>query len=609
MITHRRILHCALALLIIVSLIVSGESEGFTPSWDPPSYDVFVSELDGLPFDSFVEVSYRLYLERHPLLISAWDLEEELDVRRDRLEDYSLSYLEESNRIEIFLLDRLRKLDRSELSAAQQMTFDVYEWILDDLVRAHAFPYHSYLVSHSYISSVDWATYDLLKFMHPLQSAADCHDYITRLHQLGEQFHQLLLYLNEQAQAGIVLPAGLLLHAVTKLDELINVPIYLHPLYLTFERGVNAISALPAEERVTLLQQALVAINDVVIPAYLKLSIVLIRLQGYAPLDYGVGQYANGEAFYEYAVHSYTQSDLSAEEIHQLGQEQTERIAGEIRQAAANLGYPEGLSMGQIYERVAIESGFLDSAALFDEHAHVLDTAIANIDQLRLVSDLPSIPLEVVPLTEGAFYRLPSLDGSRPGQLGVAASFKAARFTIPSTTYQAYAGHHLPIAISFELPIPLVRRTATFSGFSMGLGLYVDRLAWESGWYAGDPYADLGRLQAEITEAVRLVVDTGLHVLGWSFDEAVAYFERWTGKSLLFSQHEILSHAVNPARLISPTLGFLKILELLERFREAAGDDYDPLAFHVLLLGQGPLPLPILERWIESNIRDLAAED
>ena len=165
-----------------------------------------------------------------------------------------------------------------------------------------------------------------------------------------------------------------------------------------------------------------------------------------------------------------------------------------------------------------------------------------------------------------------------------------------------------PAPIAFgELDLPLIRTVETFLGYTEGWALYAERLAWELGWYADDPYGNLGRLSDEMMRAVRLVVDTGIHAMGWSFDEAVDYFVDNTGRPTSFAQGQILRYAVWPGQSTAYMVGFLTMLDLRDRVREVLGEAFDLAEYHTLILENGSLPLEILERIVDRSIEGSAA--
>jgi len=179
---------------------------------------------------------------------------------------------------------------------------------------------------------------------------------------------------------------------------------------------------------------------------------------------------------------------------------------------------------------------------------------------------------------------------------------------MPTLTYhETIPGHHMQIATAAELDLPLLRIVETYLGFTEGWALYAERLAWELGWYEDDPYGNLGRLSDEMMRAVRLVVDTGIHTMGWTFDEAVDYFADNTGKPTGHAQGEVLRYAVWPGQSTAYMIGFLTMLDVRERTREALGTGFDLAKYHTLILENGSLPLEILEQVVDRFISEATA--
>jgi uncharacterized protein (DUF885 family) len=209
-----------------------------------------------------------------------------------------------------------------------------------------------------------------------------------------------------------------------------------------------------------------------------------------------------------------------------------------------------------------------------------------------------------------AFYQGPSPDGSRPGifYINLYDVRAAPRYQLPAVLYhEAIPGHHLETAIAYELEnLPRFRKFSSIAAFSEGWGLYSERLAKEMGLYQ-DPYDDFGRLSMELMRAVRLVVDTGLHEMRWTREQAIEYFDRNTPGSPYDNRREVERYIVLPGQATSYAVGMLKILELRERARTALAERFDLRAFHDVVLGNGPLPLPVLEERVEQWIRSKGA--
>jgi uncharacterized protein (DUF885 family) len=588
-------------LILGLSLLGGGAAPDdgtYETTWSPPSLEEISAELDGLRFDVFVETSYRLYLLRHPQSVTDLGLAGILGVRNDRLNDYSPAYVAETQRIERFILDRLRTFDREALSPDQRLTYDVCDWIWDDAVRGQAYADLDYLVTHYYITSRDWAVYDLLTVTHPLSDLDDVDDYIARLAQIGTQFDQLIAGLETRAELGIVAPRIVLQNAVSGLRGLAGASGRHHPYYARLANRLPAIRGLTDEDCDRILADAQALIDEDVTPAYRRLLAMLTELAEIAPADLGYAQRPNGAAYYEHALRHQNQSELTADEIHDLGLEQVARLREEIQEAAVALGIPEGSEIPTIFARVSREGGSLVGASVVAEYEKLLEEA--RVRAASVFERMPSTPIAIVGDTYGGYYRPAPADGSRPAEFVAPNSGSQPRYSMPTLTYhETIPGHHLQIATAAELDLPLIRTVEALLGYTEGWALYAERLAAELGWYAEDPYGDLGRLSDEMMRAVRLVVDTGIHTHGWTFDEAVDYFVDNTGRPRSFAEGQILRYTVWPGQSTAYMIGFLKMLDLRDRAQASLGDSFDLAAYHMAVLENGSVPLELLESIID----------
>ena len=586
-------------LTVLGCALAQSAENSYVPSWSPPSLNEVASTLDGLSFDRFIDVSYRQYLLRFPEILTHYGMTGSLGVRNDRLNDYSETYLAETRAIESLIDEQLQTYDREALTPTQQLTYDVCSWYWDDLVRGHEFAELDYLVTHYYITSKDWATYDLLTVVHPLSSPQDVEDYMARLGQIEVQFDQLIDGIVAHADRGIVAPDLILAQAVSSLGGLVFASATSHPLYRTLSAATLSISGISDSERTEILTTAKNLLTEQVLPAYRRLYDKLVELRQIAPQEIGYGEQPNGLAYYDYALRHQNQTDLTALEIHELGLEQVARLQTQIHDTAVQAGYGEGMTISQIYSQVARDGGSRSGAAIVEAYEEILETAKANLT--GVFNRLPRATVVVVPDATGGYYRASS--GARPAEFAAPASGSQPYYSMPTLTYhETIPGHHLQIGLASELPLPLIRSIEVFLGFTEGWALYAERLAWELGWYEDDVYGDLGRLSDEMMRAVRLVVDTGIHAMGWTYNEAVNYFASNTGKTVGYARYQVQRYIVWPGQSTSYMIGFLKILELRDRMQQAMGDAFDLADFHSLVLEDGSMPLDILERRVQEVI-------
>jgi uncharacterized protein (DUF885 family) len=254
-----------------------------------------------------------------------------------------------------------------------------------------------------------------------------------------------------------------------------------------------------------------------------------------------------------------------------------------------------------------------DRQAVVDAYQAIIDQASQNLSELfdlRPQADVVVVSI-IAPNAPGAYYVAPALDGSRPGMFYVnVAGANVARHGMPTLAYhEAVPGHHFQIAIQQELVgIPAFRNDVNYAAYAEGWALYAEYLAWEAGFYEGDPYGNLGRLQSELFRAARLVVDTGIHAKGWTRERAIDYMVENIGYPRSDMTREVERYIVWPGQATAYKIGMIKILELRQRAEETLGDRFDIMGFHNLILGNGAMPLEILERVVDDYIAAQSAQ-
>jgi uncharacterized protein (DUF885 family) len=300
-----------------------------------------------------------------------------------------------------------------------------------------------------------------------------------------------------------------------------------------------------------------------------------------------------------------TSTDLTPDEIHELGLAEVARIQAEMSQVFDELGYPRDGDIGRLLERAYQEAGFynIQTQQAKEELIETYEALLDEIDRrVDAVFDIrPQAEVAVVGGLMGGYYVPGALDGSRPGAFHVATEGSwSPKFNMKTVAYhEAIPGHHFQIAIAQELDLPLFRTDVFFNGYAEGWALYAERLAWELGMYEDDPYGNLGRLQLELLRAVRLVTDTGIHARRWTREQAQAYMDETLGSGW---NYEVDRYIVWPAQATGYKVGMLNILELRRRAMDELGDAFDIKEFHEVVLGQGGVPLEILERLVDDYI-------
>jgi uncharacterized protein (DUF885 family) len=334
-----------------------------------------------------------------------------------------------------------------------------------------------------------------------------------------------------------------------------------------------------------------------------------------ATANHGAWALPDGENYYAWEVASNTTTDMTPDQIHALGLSEVARIAAEMDQILRDAGYTEG-SIGARVQALAKapEQLYSDTdegrAQILKDYQTIIDEISANLGDYFSVQ--PKAKVKVVRVPEfsektapGAYYQPPSLDGERPGTFyaNLRSVAEIPKFGMRTLAYhEAVPGHHFQIAIAQELKdLPIFRRMLPFTAYAEGWALYTERVAWEAG-FQKNSLDNLGRLQAEMFRACRLVVDTGMHAKRWTREQAIQYMLDNTGMGDKEVEAEVERYLVNPGQALAYKVGMLKILELRERAREQLGDKFDIREFHNEVLKNGSMPLAVLERVIDDYI-------
>ncbi len=599
------------ALLVAVSCGGSGGGGGAPAPGQPPASgptpaEQLAQDLAGLSLGDFYETSYGALLSRSPesvIWLALTDVYPPGDVALDDLSD---AYRRDTFDMYEVVLTALEAYDTSGLSANEKLTYDFYEWYLQDVVDSREFIYYDFAATYNF-NGVPSGTERFFTSIHPVTTIEEADDYVTRLGQVGRKFAELTEYLGLQTGAGIIEPRITLDAAVVGLARIADAAPVNVSYYTSFRDRLNSIAGLPDAERQRLLDAALAATRDSVIPAYRSLRTTLQGLRGRAPGTIGVGQYSRGSEYYDYILRHHTTTDLTAAEIHQLGHEELQRIHAEMREIFDQLGYPADESLIELFNRVSADGGVIPAVDVKATYEGIIEAAEANVD---VAFDIfPTANVVVADDPFGGFYIGPSFDGARPGAFYAGTQNDQPWFQMPSLSYhEAVPGHHTQIAIAMELPGPTFRKTERFTGFAEGWALYAERLAWELGWYANDPYGDLGRLQYEALRAARLVMDTGIHSLGWTFEQAVAFNMANVGWSRGASEGAAGRYSVVPGQATAYLVGMLHMLNTRQRAMDQLGTAFDLGEFHRVVLTSGGVPLALLDEVVDAWIAEKLAQ-
>ena len=541
------------------------------------------------------------FITKHQSKLSVYGLE-------DQAED--LADMKKSRAI-------LERYNDSKLTKQQRISKNVALFDLDNKIRQEEeFPFHDYPLNQ--IGGIHLNMVQFMTDVHPIRSKNEARAYIDRLNMLDDVFGSTIESLNAQRDAGIFPPRFVFDHVIRQLNELIHAD--QNPIRDVFERKINKPElAFSDKFKAELINDLNLAMEDSVNPSFQLLLDFMIETLPMADPNDGVWSLPNGDEFYALRLKVYTTTDYSAEDIHNIGLSEVDRISKRMQDILSELGYGDNLNVGEMMNQLNEDPQFLyadtpdrKTIVIKDYSDIVEETWMAAADSFHR---MPASKVEVRAVPEyseeneaGGYYMSPALDGSRPGV------FYANLYDIKQTpTYsmralafhEAIPGHHLQNALNLENEdLTLYRRFGYYtSAFGEGWALYSERLSVELGM-AKTLFDELGVLQSELFRSVRLVVDTGLHYKRWTREEAMDYMKKTTGMSDAEVVSEIERYIVWPGQACSYKVGMIKILDLRERAKDQMGDSFDIRDFHSAVLDHGEPPLFIVEELVDEMISD-----
>ena len=473
------------------------------------------------------------------------------------------------------------------------------------------------------INQISGPLIDIPKLMQVQQSVtneAEAKAYLERLAHFDSFVDEVLGKFEDDKKNGIRLPANLHPKTLAYFDSFLSSAPSAHALVTTFEDKL-ATTDLSQDTQAELVNNAIETVTLVVYPAYEKARGAILASQQDAPTGDGIWVQPGGDAFYRHAIRYLGDSPMTADEIHQVGLDEVARIAAEMDKILTDNGYRDG-SVGERMVALAKRPEMLyeDSDA---GRQQLLDDLNVEIDAImeKAPSYYQTFPQQAVevrripPVSEageaGGFYTPPSLDGTRPGIYWINLRDMAAvpKFGLKTLTYhEAVPGHHFQIALNMaQQDIGLLRQNAPYNAYVEGWALYSELVAKQIGMYSTDPFGDLGRLQAELYRAVRLVVDTGLHRKKWTREQAIEYFHTTTGTSMTDVIAEVERYMAWPGQALGYKLGMLQFVELRQQAEAQLGDAFDVKAFHDLILLPGARPMSIVREDVNNWIAKVKA--
>jgi uncharacterized protein (DUF885 family) len=503
-------------------------------------------------------------------------------------------------------LGRLRLIDRQALSSPDRLNCDLFKRLLENELGMLEFRSYRMPVSNSggfHILFPD------LPVMSPFFTLQDYENYLSRL----DAFPQYVTAYIDVMQAGLsqgqVPPRVTLAGVADQLRSQMVADPTASPLFQPF---INFPENIPSSTRPRLAEAGASAIRSSIVPGFARLLDFVENV--YLPSSresIAARELPDGEAYYQHCIRNFTTLELTAAEIHRLGLEEVRRIRSEMETLIRETGFQGSFSAFIEFLR-SDPRFYVDTAAeLLKETALVLKKMDGELP--RLFKTLPRLPYGIRQVPDfaaqgstSAYYQPGSGDGSRAGVYYVNTYDLKSRplYEIEALSlHEAAPGHHLQIALQQELYLPNFRRFGSFEAFIEGWALYSERLGLEVGFYQ-DPYSNFGRLSYEMWRACRLVVDTGMHALGWTRQQAIIHLAENTSSTLLNITNEIDRYIAWPGQALAYKIGELKIVELRRKAQQHLGLRFDLREFHEVILKGGALPLDILEQEVTAYLQE-----
>jgi uncharacterized protein (DUF885 family) len=596
----RRLLRWVFRLFLLV-VVVGGAVVWHQWNYKPWSIDVFYQR------------AFLQYAIDDPQMLSSMRiLPSWLDWYSDDLTDVSEARGEKLRQKLKDDLATLRSYDRAAMDEAGKLNYDVLEYFLAIQDEGDAFRYHNYPANQLFGFQNGLPTF--MATQHAVTSLTDAENYNTRLSKFDVYFAQQMEGVKLRVEKGIVPPAFVIEKVLAEARGFVAAKPEDNILYTALAEKLDKIEPkIEAGQRQRILAATKQRIERTVYPAMQTLIDYYAEIQPQARPNNGVWDLPQGAEFYAWAVRQHTSTAMTPDQVHELGLAEVARIEGEMDAILQGEGLLEG-SIGERVDQIAKRPDQLypdtdeGRAQILADYQAMIDEIDAGIGDLFGVRPKAGVKVERVPVfrektAPGAYYNPPAFDGSRPGifYANLRSVKEIPKFGMRTLAYhEAIPGHHFQTAIQQELTgVPFFRKVLGFTAFSEGWALYSERLAWEHG-FQKEPLNNLGRLQAEMFRAVRLVVDSGLHHKQWTREQAIAYMREKTGMPETDVVAEIERYLVMPGQALAYKVGMNTLLRLREEAKAGLGDKFDLKGFHDLVLTGGDLPLTLLEQRVKA---------
>lgn len=496
-------------------------------------------------------------------------------------------------------LEILENYNRDGLSTSQQVSYDVIHWFLQTGVNAESFLFHDYPITH-----ISGGHIELPQFMAslPLESEKDIKQYLNRLNAVSDKFGTVIDALEYRRKLGVIPPTHILQKTISFCDAFLASPVTDNTFYTSFEKKLNAIDLLPAEAKENYLNDCAISVQEKVFPSYKRLSRYLRQLERSSLAIAGVWQLPNGEAYYRSCLLQQTTLPVDPDSLYVFGKLEMSRLKGEIQILKNLAGNPQH----QTFKTDSI--GRLETTTYFKTASAEIETHLHSY-----FNHLPSTALSVLEVPEYrsnnstfAFYIPPRGEPLSNGKMYV-NTWKASNLTRYLAKTYAYhegvPGHHLQKGIQAELKdLPTFRRFLPFTAYTEGWAMYAERLGHEMTG-TQDAWDKIGLLQSDLFRTARMMTDIGIHHKKWLREQAISFMVENADLSVSEAEDEVDRYIVWPAQGCAYKVGQLKFLELRNLASSELGSHFDIKEFHAILIGQGAMPLAVLEKQVKDWIR------
>ena len=503
------------------------------------------------------------------------------------------------------LQETVKKIDRSKLSEDDQLNYDLYLQGIEKQIEG--FQFLSYLIPIDQMGGIQISFAGISNYM-PFNNVKDYENYLARMRAFPTKLDQTIDLMKRGVKEGWVPPKIILVSVPDQIKAQFGKLVEESPLFKPFKDFPESI---PSEEQTRLIDEMLSVLTEYVYPAYETLYSYFT--ESYLPScgeSIACKDFPNGDVYYNYQIKSYTTTNLTAEEIHQIGLGEVDRIRAEMKKVINMKEFKGSFDEFLTFLRTDSQFYFTSEDELLNEYRMICKKADAELPKFfgllpRLPYGVKPIPDYQAPASPTAYYYSGSQEAGRAGffmantyKLETRPKYEMEALSI----HEAVPGHHLQITLAQELEnIPKFRRYGGYTAFVEGWGLYSEKLAEEMGFYE-DPYSKFGQLTYEMWRACRLVVDTGMHTLGWTRQEAIDFMLSNTAKTENDVNVEIDRYIAWPGQALAYKIGELKIRELRSKAEKEMGENFNIRDFHDVVLGHGAVPLDILEKHVNEYI-------